>query len=251
LELRAFFSPASEQHALQAAARGGGSMQAGFGTRRGNAAETWRRKVARRLIAAEEKLCLRLSRELHDDLGQMLASVALELHTIRMESQDMDQRLTRAAMLVDQLSAKVHDAAWSLRPADLDHAGLRASVEDLATMLCSQLDIPCDMDLAALSYILIPESALTVYRVAQEALTNIGKHARPSRVSVTAHVHDHRLRLTIEDDGLGFDGHVAPGSHHLGLAGGRERLASIGGELSIETAKGKGTTIYADVPLMD
>lgn len=226
-------------------------MQAGFGTRKGNAAEAWRRRMARRLIAAQEELCLRLSRELHDDLGQMLASVALELHTIRMESEDLDRRLTRAVMLVDQLSAKVHDAAWSLRPADLDHAGLRASVEDLVTMLCTQLDIPYDMDLAALSYLPFPETALTVYRVAQEALTNIGKHARPNRVSVTAHVHDHRLRLTIEDDGLGFDGHAAPGSHHLGLAGVRERLASIGGELSVETAMGKGTTIYADVPLMD
>lgn len=226
-------------------------MQAGFDPRKGNAAEAWRRRMARRLIAAQEELCLRLSRELHDDLGQMLASVALELHTVRMEAEELDQRLTRAAMLVDQLSAKVHDAAWSLRPADLDHVGLRASIEDLVTMLCSQLDIPCDMDLAALSYLPFPETALTVYRVAQEALTNIGKHARPSRVSVTAHVHDHRLRLTIEDDGLGFDGHVAPGSHHLGLAGLRERLASIGGDLSIETATGKGTTIYADVPLMD
>src|SRR5689334_22507276 len=131
-----------------------------------------RRRLARRLIAVQEEQRLRLSRELHDDLGQILASVALELHNVRAGTEGMDGRLERAAMLVDRLSAKVHDAAWNLRPADLDRLGLRASVEDLATMLCSQLGIPCEMDLEALSNPLPAETALTLYRVAQEALTN-------------------------------------------------------------------------------
>jgi signal transduction histidine kinase len=226
-------------------------MQAGIGIHKNDTSDARRRRLARRLIAVQEEQCLRLSRELHDDLGQMLASVALELHNIRTGSQELDGRLTRAAMLVDQLSTKVHEAAWSLRPADLHNLGLRGSVEDLATMLCAQLDISCDVDLEALSCPLTPELAITLYRVAQEALTNIGKHARPSRVSVTAHIRDHRLRLTIEDDGRGFDGDVAAGSRRLGLAGMKERLALVGGELSIETTAGKGTTIYADVPLTD
>ncbi|TIT73080.1 MAG: hypothetical protein E5W57_28835, partial [Mesorhizobium sp.] len=84
-----------------------------------------------------------------------------------------------------------------------------------------------------------------------EALSNIGKHARPGRVSVTAHIWDNKLRLAVEDNGQGFDGTVAPGPHHLGLAGMKERLALIGGELTVETAKGKGTAIYADVHLSD
>ncbi|RAZ75163.1 hypothetical protein DPM35_19870 [Mesorhizobium atlanticum] len=208
-----------------------------------------RRRLARRLIAVQEEQRLRLSRELHDDLGQMLASVALELHNVRAGTEGMDGRLERAAMLVDRLSAKVHDAAWNLRPADLDRLGLRASVEDLATMLCSQLGIPCEMDLEALSNPLPAETALTLYRVAQEALTNIGKHAQPSRISVTAHIQDDRMRLTIEDDGRGFDGRAELGPGHLGLAGMRERLALVGGELTVETATMKGTTVYADVPL--
>lgn len=208
-----------------------------------------RRKLARRLIAVQEEQRLRLSRELHDDLGQMLASIALELHNVRAGSRELDDRLARATVLVDQLSAKVHDAAWSLRPADLDRLGLRASVEDLATMLCAQLGISCDVDLEALSSPLSREIALTLYRIAQEALTNVGKHAQPSRVSVTAHIHDDRMRLTIEDDGRGFDGGAEPGPGHLGLAGMRERLALVGGELTIETAMTKGTTVYADVPL--
>ncbi|RWA72002.1 sensor histidine kinase [Mesorhizobium sp.] len=220
-------------------------MQADSG--KDNQAE--RRRLARRLIAVQEEQRLRLSRELHDDLGQMLASVALELHTIRADSAELDVRLSRAAQLVDQLSTRVHDAAWSLRPADLDRMGLRASVEDLASMLCAQLGIPCDVDLEALSRPLEPEVALTLYRIAQEALTNIGKHARPDHVSVTAHIWDNKLRLTVEDNGRGFDSAVAPGSHHLGLAGMKERLALIGGELTVETAKGRGTAIYADVRL--
>ncbi|UCI08054.1 sensor histidine kinase [Mesorhizobium sp. B1-1-8] len=205
--------------------------------------------MARRLIAVQEEQRLRLSRELHDDLGQMLASLTLELHNARSIYGELDGRLARAAVLVDQLSTKVHDAAWNLRPADLDRLGLRASVEDLATMLCAQLGIPCDVDLEALSSPLPGEIGLTLYRIAQEALTNIGKHARPSRVSVTAHIHDHRMRLAIEDDGHGFDNHVEPGPGHLGLAGMKERLALVGGELTVETAKGKGTAVYADVPL--
>ncbi|RVC62318.1 MAG: sensor histidine kinase [Mesorhizobium sp.] len=224
-------------------------MRAGIDTRESDTSKSRRRRLARRLIAVQEEQCRRLSRELHDDLGQMLASVALELHGIRAGSPEQGERLTRAAMLVDQLSARVHAAAWNLRPADLDHLGLRACVEDLAAMLCAQLDIPCDMDLEALSRPLAPEIALTLYRVAQEALTNIGKHAQPRRASVTAHICDRRLRLTIEDDGRGFDADATLGSRALGLAGMRERLALIGGELSIETARDRGTTLYADVPL--
>ncbi|MDX8504755.1 sensor histidine kinase [Mesorhizobium captivum] len=212
-------------------------------------AKAQRRRLTRRLIAVQEEQRLRLSRELHDDLGQMLASVALELHSIRADSAELDARLARAAQLVDQLSTRVHDAAWSLRPADIDRLGLRASVEDLTSMLCAQLCIPCDVDLEALSRPLEPEVALTLYRIVQEALTNIGKHAQPSRVSVTAHIWDNRLRLTVEDNGHGFDANIAPGSRHLGLAGMKERLALIGGELTVETAKAKGTAIYADVPL--
>jgi signal transduction histidine kinase len=226
-------------------------MRADIDTRENDISKPRRLRLARRLIAVQEEQCRRLSRELHDDLGQMLASVALELHGIRAGSAEQGERLTRAAMLVDQLSTRVHAAAWNLRPADLDHLGLRASVEDLAAMLCAQLDIPCDMDLEALSCPLAPEVALTLYRVAQEALTNIGKHAQPRRAGVTAHVGDRRLRLTIEDDGRGFDADTTPGSRSLGLAGMRERLALVGGELSIETARGKGTTLYADVPLTD
>ncbi|MDX8534630.1 sensor histidine kinase [Mesorhizobium sp. VK25A] len=224
-------------------------MEGGIDTGKDDSLGVRRRGLARHLVAVQEEQRLRLSRELHDDLGQMLASVALELHMVRAGSPEMDARLERAAMLVDRLNAKVHDAAWSLRPADLDRLGLRASVEDLASVLCGQLGIPCEMDLEALSSPPPAEIALTLYRIAQEALTNIGKHAAPSRVSVTAHIHDDRMRLTIEDDGRGFDGGAEPGPGHLGLAGMRERLALVGGKLSVETARGKGTTIYADVPL--
>ncbi|PBC08376.1 sensor histidine kinase [Mesorhizobium sp. WSM3859] len=224
-------------------------MEGGIDTGKDNRAKLRRPGLARHLVAVQEEQRLRLSRELHDDLGQMLASVALELHMVRAGSRLMDNRLARAAMLVDQLSARVHEVAWSLRPADLDRLGLRASVEDLATMLCSQLGIPCEMDLEALSNPLPAETALTLYRIAQEALTNVGKHAQPSRVSVTAHIQDDRMRLTIEDDGRGFDGRVELGPGHLGLAGMRERLALVGGELTVETATMKGTTVYADVPL--
>lgn len=229
-------------------------MRAGIATGKDDKARddmARRRKLARHLVAVQEEQRLRLSRELHDDLGQMLASVALELHNIRADSAELDARLARAAQLIDQLSARVHDAAWSLRPADLERLGLRASIEDLAGMLCAQLGIPCDVDLEALSKPLAPEVALTLYRIAQEALTNVGKHARPGRVSVTAHIRGNKLRLAVEDNGRGFDGDVAPGSHHLGLAGMKERLALIGGELTVETAKGKGTAIYADVLLTD
>ncbi len=226
-------------------------MQTGKNQTSRDDSSTARRRLARRLIAVQEEQRLRLSRELHDDLGQVLASLALELHNIRSDSAELDCRLARAAMLVDQLSGRVHDAAWNLRPADLDRLGLRASIEDLAVVLCDQLGIACDVDLEALSNPLPAEIAFTLYRIAQEALTNIGKHAEPSRVSVTAHIHDGRMRLTIEDDGRGFDSQGEPGPGHLGLAGMKERLALVGGQLKLETAVGKGTTIYADVPLAD
>ena len=219
-------------------------MRADIDTRENDISKPRRLRLARRLIAVQEEQCRRLSRELHDDLGQMLASVALELHGIRAGSAEQGERLTRTSMLVDQLSPRVHAASWNLRPADLDNLGLRASVEDLAAMLCAQLDIPCDMDLEALSCPLAPEVALTLYRVAQEALTNIGKHADARSAEVSLSRLNGRLVVEVKDDGRG-GAVTVPGNGLQGLA---DRVGAVDGCLTIDSIEGHGTTIRAEIP---
>lgn len=213
-----------------------------------------RQSSARNIIAAQEEERLRLARELHDEMGQILTALSLDLHSAMDAgpSELAKGRVSHAAGLVDQLNSKVHDTAWSLRPAALEHVNVREAVEDLVNTWSAHLGIAADVSLEALTHPIGKETAETIYRVVQEALTNVAKHSGASRICVTAQKLVAHLRITIEDDGHGFDGFATPAdAHRFGIAGMRERLALVGGDLSIEARSGEGTTLYVDLPMAE
>jgi signal transduction histidine kinase len=212
----------------------------------------------RRLVNAEEQERLRLSHELHDQTGQTLAAALLELGRIERQVGGLERdRLQRLRGQVEEIAQTVHRISWELRPAAIDELGLASALANYASEWSLQFGIATDFhsgnaDLDGLS----DEIRMAIYRIVGEALTNVAKHARGAgAVSIVITCERSLLHLTIEDNGCGFDPAAvpAPAAKHansgLGLAGMRERLALVGGELEVESSPGLGTTLFARIPL--
>jgi len=218
--------------------------------------ERERDDLRRRLMRAQEDERLRLARDLHDQVGQSLTALMLELKDIESTSNKDDRnrlRLLRAQL--EQMGKALHNIAWELRPASLDELGLASALASHVAEWSEQYGIETDFHCADPKVDeLSDEIRTTIYRVVQEGLTNIAKHA-PTATSVSVVIDriGTTTVLTIEDDGPGFDpnGSQGPAGYHagLGLAGIRERLALVGGELETESTVGAGTTIFARIAL--
>lgn len=214
--------------------------------------------LRRRLMQAQEAERLRLAHELHDQTGQSLAAVMLDLKSIESQASEAGQaRLRGLRLQLEAMGKALHRVAHELRPASIDELGLASALSTYISDWSAQFGIEADFHCRDRHIDDLPDDVrTTLYRVVQEALTNIAKHAPDaSSVSIVLDRSDTTLQLTIEDDGHGFDpnGASEPGKRKkgagLGHAGMRERLALIGGELEIESTVGLGTTIYARVPL--
>jgi signal transduction histidine kinase len=213
--------------------------------------------LSRRLSIAEEAERLRLSHELHDQTGQSLAAAILDLKQIEQlvdgPAYDRLKSLRKQIVLVGET---IHRVAWELRPPSLDELGLTNALASYVADWSAQHGIEADFHCTERTIDDLPEEICTaIYRVIQEALTNIAKHARTARnVSVVIERGDPGLRVMIEDNGCGFESNPASrtngsGKAGLGIAGMRERLSLLGGEIEIESAPGTGTTIFAKIPL--
>jgi len=215
------------------------------------------RDVLARVIEAQEAERARVSRDLHDQIGQSLTAVLLGQRLVldALDPDDPELREARArAAEVRSLAAHalndVRQLAFELRPIVLDDIGLVAAVQRLTTDLADRHQLELNVDLAGLS----DESRLpadietVVYRIVQESLTNVTRHASAARVRVTVVVTDGRLRAEITDDGTGFE--PTPGKRRsLGLTGMVERATLVGGEVNITSAPGAGTTVRLDLPV--
>ncbi len=219
------------------------------------AAEMERDELRRRLLQAQETERLRLSQELHDDAGQRLAAILMRLE--RLSTSVSSAARVHIRSLRDELQRMgkaLHHVAWELRPPSIDELGLKEALSNYIQAWSEQTgidgDLYCSGDVAELT----EEIRTSCYRIVQEALTNVAKHAQSARgVSVVLVQCGDEWRLTIEDDGGGFvnmAGDLSRGTHRhgLGLAGIRERLAVLGGELTIETSP-MGTTLFIRMPL--
>lgn len=211
--------------------------------------------MARRLVNAQESERHRIARELHDEMGQDLTALSLGVKSLEdgVAADDLKNALADLRKIIEHLSIQVHHTASKLRPTLLNDLGLRQAVEDMVTTWAERLSISADIHLEALSTPLGDEGAVTVYRVVQEALTNVAKHSRASWISVIAQQAEGQLRVVVEDDGTGFNTEAidVSSSGGFGLSGMRERLALVGGDFAIESAESQGTTIYASLPLTD
>jgi signal transduction histidine kinase len=216
------------------------------------AVEAERLKLLRRLINALEQERLRIARDLHDQIGQDLAGLSLSLKSLERWIAGEGRGTLRALQsLTAQMGSTMHRIATELRPTALDDVGLLQALETTTADWGERYGIQVDFDGDALIADMLPmEMVTTIYRIVQEALTNVLKHAAASTVSIVLECHDGRLQIIVEDNGKGFDPDAQVMAGHLGLAGIRERLALIGGVLIIDSAPDAGTTLYARIPFV-
>jgi signal transduction histidine kinase len=203
----------------------------------------------RRVVEAQELERARLARELHDETGQALTSILLGLKPLEQAATSDEARAAVADVreLVVSTLQSVRRLAVELRPSALDHFGLEAAVERLAETFREQSGLAVDLETQVGSERLTSEAETTLYRVIQEGLTNIVKHAGATRVSILLQRKDTTVVAVIEDDGAGFDPSTTR-EDALGLAGMRERVSLAGGRLQVESTPGSGTTLVAEVP---
>jgi signal transduction histidine kinase len=220
-------------------------------------AEEAHREVLRRLVAAEETERGRVSRELHDRLGQDLTALKLGLQIVRKQGAcppPLRESVSKLEGLTDSLMRDVHRLAWELRPAALDDFGLELALRRYAEEWAALSGVAVDYDSqGATARRLAREVETTLYRIAREALTNVFLHANAKRVSLLLQRRTDHVSLIVEDDGRGFDAAAmlrAPATEgKLGLLGMQERATLAGGSVEIESSPGAGTTVFVRMPL--
>jgi signal transduction histidine kinase len=208
------------------------------------------RDALRRVVAGQELERRRLARELHDETGQALTSILLGLKNVEDASSPESARAAAAELreqIVDTLQ-NVRRLAVELRPSALDDFGLAPALERLAEAFGEQSGITVDIQTNLDSPRLAPEVETALYRIVQEALTNVAKHAEATRVSIVVTRRENSVTAVIEDDGRGFGAGGGTGDG-LGLVGMKERVGLLGGRLALESTEGAGTTVVAEVPL--
>lgn len=216
-----------------------------------------RSELLARTITAQEAERRRIARELHDSLGQYLTALqlgftAIEPHCAR--NAPAQQRLARLKSLASDLGHELSRIAWELRPMALDDLGLRRAVTQYLEEWADRSRLQIDVEIRLDDRRLPPPVETALFRVLQEAITNVVKHSGADRVGVILEAGDTDVRLIVEDDGRGFDlasdhGELELGVQHLGLVGLRERLALVGGSLELESGTQAGTTVYVRIPL--
>jgi signal transduction histidine kinase len=218
--------------------------------------DTQIKALFQRLVTVQEDERRRISRDLHDHLGQQLTALRMNLEVFRLQC-DLDparlKQLERTQQLAEDLDKSIDFLTWQLRPAALEHLGLAAAITELVDKWSERFSVEARFDTSGLDGVrLHRDIEENLYRIAQEALNNVAKHAKPTRVNVMLEHRDGCVTLVVEDNGCGFDlGSSAPPQNeacHLGLIGMRERAALIGGELKVETAPDRGTSVHVRVP---
>ncbi len=211
------------------------------------------KKMSSQILTAHEAERKRIARELHDDTAQALTSILVRLRLL--ERSTIDDEVLRNVEELRELTGGALDSvrrmAMDLRPAALDDLGLVPALQAYAEKYSQSWSVGVTIHLEGLNRRLPADVELVLYRVVQEALTNIAKHAFANSAMVSLSRRHNEVTLTIEDNGVGFDLINRPRTNGsgLGLFGMRERLALIGGDVQVESARGTGTRITARVPL--
>lgn len=220
-------------------------------TERRNSEETIRALLSDVLTAQEEER-RRIARELHDDTAQTLTSLLVGLAALA-ESRELDQARHAAAALRASVTTAldgVKRMARGLRPSILDDLGLEEALERLAAEVSRTVPFSVDLTFTGPRTPRLADAVeIALYRITQEALANVRKHAAPRAVSVLLHRSPHVVRLVVEDDGGGFDVGAGLAGTHLGLIGMRERAHLIGGSMTVESSPDHGTTLCVSVPI--
>jgi PAS domain S-box-containing protein len=213
------------------------------------------RALSRRLLEIQEEERGRLARDLHDDIGQALTALKIQVESLRLASGEEGQRggAPRGAHRVDECVEtiqstleRVRQLSLSLRPPQLDDLGLAAALRSHLDRQARVAGLAPHFDADEAPHDIAPETETACFRVAQEAITNVLRHAQARNLWVRLFDSGGRLALSVRDDGLGFDARTVRG---LGLAGMEERTALVGGSLELHAFPGKGTVVLATFPI--
>lgn len=211
------------------------------------------RAVSRRLVEAEEAERRRIARELHDRVGQNLSALNLNLNLVAQQAKELpaalNRRLEDALALVDATLQSIENLMTDLRPPLLDEYGLGAALSQYAEEFAQRTGLRVEVQGAQeAGPDLRSSAAIALYRIAQEALSNVSKHAQARTVEIVLERHAHELSMAISDDGHGFDPATA-GRGRWGMSTMRERAEAVGARVAVASAKGEGATVRIVVPL--
>jgi two-component system, chemotaxis family, CheB/CheR fusion protein len=233
-------------------AEANGLLQAEIAERK--AAEAARTRLVRQLMTSQEDERHRIAREVHDQFGQLLTSMILKLGILKTgcgEQKEQCEQIEALEVIARQLDADVDFIAWQLRPTALDDLGLQLALTDYAQNWSKHFGIPIELHTSGAGKSRLPiEIETALYRIAQEALNNVAKHADASGVNLLLERRKESISLIIEDDGKGFDEEklYGDGGRQLGIGGMRERALLLGGTIEIESQPGKGATVIVHIP---
>jgi PAS domain S-box-containing protein len=214
------------------------------------------RHLSHQILQAQEEERLRISRDLHDEIAQTLVGINVQLATLTREAaggpKGLQQKIECAQQMVEKSVENVHQFARKLRPALLDDLGLIPALHAFMKTFTKQTGVHTSLTAIAAVERLDTAKRTVLFRVAQEALTNVARHAQASRVAVIIQKLPDGICMKIKDDGKSFQVDSVlhgKGRQHLGMLGMRERLEMVGGSFEVESAPGKGTAIIAEIPL--
>jgi two-component system CheB/CheR fusion protein len=212
------------------------------------------KKMLRRLVVAQEDERRRIARDLHDQLGQQLTALRFDLDFLKKmcgENKTLREKINKVQKVAENIDIEIDSLVWELRPSTLDDLGLRTTLANYVKEWTGRSEILTDFHSSGLSRVRLPREIETnIYRITQEALNNVQKHAKAKNVSVILEKRKDKIVLIVEDDGIGFDTEkVKKQSEGLGLLGMCERAEICGGIMEVESAKSIGTSIFIRVPI--
>ncbi len=208
-------------------------------------------QLAKRLMEAQEEERKRISRELHDDIGQRVALLAIELDMVRQQlggESEIRERIEQLQALTGELGTDLHLLSHALHSAKLKHLGLEAALRELCgRMSNNHPGLVVELNCGNASNAVTEDEALVLYRIAQEALNNVLRHSKATKAKISLEHTETCAKLVISDNGRGFD--LSANSDGIGLVGMRERVRAVGGDFRIFSTAEIGTEIHASIPL--
>jgi signal transduction histidine kinase len=210
-------------------------------------------RLTRSAVTAQEEERRRISLELHDDTAQLLSSLLVRLKLLQgvQNLQDLGTRCTELMNLASEATESIRRMATQLRPVALDDLGLVAAIQWYIERFTKREGLQIQLKASGCADRIDPETELVVYRIVQESLRNVAKHAQASTVVISLERVDNKLKVTIKDDGIGFDPMAVRRSDTagMGILGMSERAALVGGTVNIRSQQGSGTTVRVEIPL--